>query len=622
MAGKSYLSSKKKKGVFLFLPEQKRRWTPPVRTTYAPLWRRLFVNERSRDTKEQRALFDALRDRYETEWTDEDRKQVLHEIAERLSYSQAYDALTMCVVGLIRAESVFWCPEAPENLRAHEDFLNNKDSWRSEFIDVVSSFFEYLSSFGDVPSGMFRVPLHSVMPTETIDDTINVFARSPRCFSLLADTFDRNIRDVHGIAPHAEITKTPKGAKALGMTTEEGMRAFLCDTPFSQLFQVSIQIGVPFALNFEHTHVLGGSGSGKTSFLAQLTLEHLRHPERPSIIIVDSQDSLIPQVRRLAEIQSRLTYIDPRNPPSINLFEGGGAFDTYRYLFSSILDMELTGKQETFFKFVVRLLQEVPNATIKDLVHITSTLDRYQSYIALLPEAHQQFFREDYAMAYRDTRSQVRTRLQGIYADETLSALLSGARTDLDIAEVLNGGGVLLVDTSKDVLGGASSAFGKVFIFLIMKAIYGRKERHPTFLLVDEAFEYFSSTIDDMLNQMRKFRCGCVFAHHNLTQATPELRASLASSTSIKLASRLTASDARVMASEMHTTPEFITNLPSLHFALYARDVTQQAIRVEVTPGVLDHEPSVEILEITRKPLLAPDPQNIDVIDEKPSETW
>lgn len=443
-------------------------------------------------------------------------------------------------------------------------------------------------------------------------------------FPTLCNRLSRNLHEVSNVphdAIHSESLKLIRPTDYIGL---DPARAYLKGSPLLQILQTRIPIHIPLDTYFEHTHIVGGSGSGKTSYLAQFILDQIRNEEKPALVIVDSQDYLIPQVRRLAEIQDRITYIDPRNPPSINLFEGGATFDIYKYLFGSILDMELTGKQETFFKFVVRLLQEVPEATMDDLVHVTTSLDGFEQYIKQLPTAHQQFFKDDYTMTYRDTRAQVRTRLQGILADETLSQLLSGKQTEIDIESILNTGGILLVDTSKDALGSASGDFGKVFIFLLMKALYGRKNRHPTFLIADEAFEYFSSTIDDMLNQMRKFRCGCVFAHQNLGQASPELRASFASSTSIKLASQLSQSDARAMAGEMHTTPDFITSLPRLHFALYARGVTKSAVSIEVTPGVLDREPQVELERVTRIKQTFPvtEPDDIDKIDEKPSDVW
>lgn len=483
------------------------------------------MNERKRYEREKAKQLEALRAQYSQKWDEQARNAFFASMYRDLPF-QIHDELSQCIIELMGDEYVLWPPEDTERLQEHQIFIDDIEGWTGVYQQTLMPLLQYIGSMAPMGGGHLYTYFGNLVGSSLVEEIItNFYDIEYPMFDKLLETFDRNVRRANGVEQGLELTKQLKSPAMLGMTTEQGILAFLDDTPFLDIFLTRVPVAIPFDLYFEHQHVCGGSGSGKSSYLAQFALEQIRHPERPSIIIVDSQDNLIPQVRRLAEIQDRVTYIDPRNPPSINLFDGGGAFDTYRYLFSTILGMELTGKQETFFKFIVRLLQEVPRATLKDLVDITVSTEKYNQYIERLPEPHRQFFENDYQQTYKDTRAQVRTRLQGILADETLFQFLWGNSTELDIQDIISNGGVLLVDTSRDALGEASSMFGKVFIFLIMKAVYGRQDRHPLFLIVDEVQEYVSSTIDTMLNQMRKFRCGCVFAHQNLNQASPELRA-------------------------------------------------------------------------------------------------
>jgi len=111
--------------------------------------------------------------------------------------------------------------------------------------------------------------------------------------------------------------------------------------------------------------------------------------------------------------------------------------------------------------------------------------------------------------------------------------------------------------------------------------------------VVDEAASVFDTNIDDLLTDARKYRCGCLFAHQYLQQGTAALQASLAANTSIKFASGLSAADARKMAPEMRTTPDFILDQPRLQFAAHIRNVTPHAVSIPVTPGVLDRLPKL-----------------------------
>jgi hypothetical protein len=304
----------------------------------------------------------------------------------------------------------------------------------------------------------------------------------------------------------------------------------------------------------------------------------------------------------LQAIQDRIVYVDPRTPPAINLFDLGGEFDAFLWLFSALLQQDLTGKQTTFLRFLIALMQQLPAATVHDLIAATVDPGAYQEYIDQLPETHRQFFRDDFPKTYGDTRAQVRTRLQGIVADPVLNNVLNSSHTDIDVGAALNGK-VLLIDTQKDILKGASAPLGQVFIFLILQALFARasipeKHRYPVMLIVDEAHEYVSneSQIDLLLNQARKFACSVTLAFQNLTQASADLRATLMSSTSIKACSQVSYADATTFAKNMGRTPvDFVAEQPSLHFAVYVRGETPQALSIQVTPGLLDREETVDV---------------------------
>ena len=87
------------------------------------------------------------------------------------------------------------------------------------------------------------------------------------------------------------------------------------------------------------------------------------------------------------------------------------------------------------------------------------------------------------------------------------------------------------------------------------------ERRRSTFVYIDEAHEYFDNTIDEMLNQARKFRVGMVLAHQNLDQLSERLRATIMASTSIKFAGGVSARDASAFAREMRCEPDFVQGM-------------------------------------------------------------
>src|SRR3984957_7418916 len=81
---------------------------------------------------------------------------------------------------------------------------------------------------------------------------------------------------------------------------------------------------------YEHMHVVGGSGHGKTQLLQRLILEDLQRERPPALIIIDSQGEMLRKLQQLelfapgGPLSRRLIIIDPEDvehPPALNMFD-------------------------------------------------------------------------------------------------------------------------------------------------------------------------------------------------------------------------------------------------------------------------------------------------------------
>jgi len=405
----------------------------------------------------------------------------------------------------------------------------------------------------------------------------------------------------------------------------EMVDAYLGDTPFQELFKTPVPLKLTHEERFSHMHIVGGTGAGKTSLIERLILHDIRSEDSPSIVVIDPHSDLIQRLTsRDLGIEDRVVIIDPRDiqfPPALNIFAlnkdrfdsydevtreqvSAGVIQTFDYLFSGLLGADLTAKQGVFFRYVARLMLAMPdamgrNATILDMLRLMSDEGPYEAAIESLPDIPREFFRNDFrSKTFAQTKEQIRYRLQAILENPTMARLFTSPETKVDIFNELNRGAIILVDTAKDYLKGASANFGRVFISLVLQAVLERaaipaNERKATFIFVDEAASYFDSNIDDLLTEARKYRCGMVLAHQYLDQASSSLRASLAANTGIKFAAGLSATDARSMAPEMRTTADFILDQPRLQFAAHIRNVTPHAVSIPIVPGALDGQPKL-----------------------------
>lgn len=450
-------------------------------------------------------------------------------------------------------------------------------------------------------------------------------------FAELRTQLDRNLHYASGVDYPAASHKlvTPEQYKG---TPREIVPAYLANTPLEALFYVPIPFAFTDERRFEHMHIVGGSGHGKTQLLQHLILHDLEREERPSLIVIDSQGEMLRKIQNLklfAEQADRLVIIDPEQySPALNMFDTSnaraadyselhreqlqaGVIELYNYIFASIA-AEMTSRQSTAFAFVARLMLSIPGATIHTLRKLMEdpaaslAHSPFREHIAKLePTARAYFENQFFTKRYGDLKQQIARRLYGVLSVPAFDRMFSAAECKLDMFDAMQSGKVVLVNTSKALLkSDASALFGRYIIALVIRAVFERvasRVRRPTYLIVDEASEYFDDNIQMLLEQARKFNVGIVLAHQHLDQLSTGLKSAIAANTAIKLAGGVNDRDARALASDMRTSPDFIASMQkhakSTEFACYVRNTTAQALRLTIPFGTLEAAPTMSSKE-------------------------
>lgn len=476
------------------------------------------------------------------------------------------------------------------------------------------------------------VPVIDVLPDVggvVLDMTSPFFAETVGDLDLFTDLrrqLDRNVTRASAGTPGNKIVLSTqhKGSP------HEIVHLYLQGTPFERLFEAQVPFSFADERRFEHMHVIGGSGHGKTQLLQHLILQDLQRDEPPALIVIDSQGDMLRKIQQLdlfthSPLAGRLVIIDPEDvehPPALNMFDmtnarlagyslahreqiEAGVIELYNYIFGA-LAAELTQKQSTAFAYVSRLMLSMPGATIHTLRELMEdgapSIERspFAEHIVRLDPTAQAFFQNQFfSRAFSQTKQQIARRLYGVLQVPAFDRMFSAPRNKLDMFEAIQQGRIILVNTSKALLKtDASALFGRYMIALAMKAAFERvavTNRNPAFLIVDEAAEYFDENLEALLSQARKFNMGVLFAHQHLDQLSPALRSSVAANTSIKLAGGIADRDARALAPDMRTTAEFISSTrkypDATEFACYIRNVTDNAVRLQIPFGTLEAAP-------------------------------
>lgn len=629
------------------------RWQPSV---FTPFFSR-FTNQKAAELQETEELYQrASRLHARFQYADEEtarafRFELFSRFEERVPEPLRSAFYATLAVFLRLETTIFELPpfepslslremvELRDALRRKQNFHANEERILGLLSDCVVAILEHIAEL--LPEALdpspFTIPLIYALPEpKKLIDSLYGTLWDQRyvdagIFVAITRQMHFNLCTASGIQHPHEPEKAFKLPSQSVAPLAEIVEAYLHDTPFEELFKAPVPLRLTHEERFSHMEIVGGSGAGKTQLLQNLILHDLQSEDPPALVIVDSQGDLIEKISHLAlfdgPLKDRLVLITPKeidHPPALNIFDinrsrlgsydavakeqvTAGVIETFDYLFSGLIGADLTAKQGVFFRYIARLMLALPetmgrSATILDLMNLMDDPEPYQAAIQALPDLQRQFFVRDFVSkpgrkgTFDQTREQIRYRLQALIENPTLARLFTSPSTRIDLFEELNRGSIVLVDTAKDFLKGASAHFGRIFIALTLQAVLERaaipeRERKPAFLIVDEAADYFDSNIDDLLTETRKYKLGAVFAHQYLDQCTSSLRASLAANTAIKMASGVSTSDARALAPDMRTTADFILSQPRLHFACHIRNVTPQAVSIPVAVGKLEREP-------------------------------
>jgi hypothetical protein len=451
--------------------------------------------------------------------------------------------------------------------------------------------------------------------------TNNLFARH-------RERIETNIIIVSGGNPAdpTAFKRAPKlPAKSDIKDQAELVGTYLGGTPIADLFAGTLDFTIPNRTRFEHHHIVAGSGHGKTQTLQYMISEDLEAVARGerSVIVLDSQGDLIRNISNLKlfapgePLHERVVIIDPTDveyPVSLNLFDVGlerldqysqldrerltnSILELYDFVLGSLLSAEMTQKQNVIFRYVMRLMLHIPDATIhtlRELMEPNSEV-KFAVHIDKLSGTARNFFETEFpSREFVQTRRQVLRRLWGILENQSFERMFSHPRSKLDLFAEMNAGKVILINTAKDLLKEqGTEIFGRFFIALIAQAAQERAtlaegERMPTFVYIDEAADYFDRNIGLILSQARKFNVGMVLAHQYLGQLEPKLQEAFAANTSIKFAGGVSARDARTMAPMLYCEPGLIEAQPKGSFAAYVRDVTKSALPLRFPFGHME----------------------------------
>lgn len=406
---------------------------------------------------------------------------------------------------------------------------------------------------------------------EQIGSLADRFFSSDEFFKKLQLQLTHNLRDQKSVFPE-------------DYQGDNAAYAYLKGTPLLPLAERTV--GVKLEKRTHHTHIVAGSGWGKTTLLEYMIEQDLE--DDCCVVVLDNQRQIIPALAR-RDVEDAV-YLSPSHALGINLFDVGYAslrqerdgeqainaiVELLEYVLGALMDAELTSKQQIVFQYAIQLAIAVPNPGIRELLNIlnSKSLTDYEESIDTLPSTVQEFLRTEFGHdQFTSTKKEIGWRIWSMLKNPTLARIFSAPSNPVDMYRLLETKKLVLIDSDINLLSErGSSLFGRMFIAFMLQAARRRFQgkHRRVYFYIDEAPIYFDRNLATMLEQARKADIGIILAHQELEQARNRgLLSSLQGNTATKFAGGLSDADARSMASNMRVTAEFIKDQQPHHFAL------------------------------------------------------
>lgn len=318
-----------------------------------------------------------------------------------------------------------------------------------------------------------------------------------------------------------------------------------------------------------HMYVIGKSGTGKSTMLANMIINDLKHDE--GLAVVDPHGDLIETILNYIPKHriNDVIILDPADPHAVvkmNLFEGGSM--VHRELIASgivaIFQKMYANSWGPRLEYILRnalltLLSQ--NAKLEDVLRILTDA-RYRKSIVdtMEDQVLKNFWQKEFDVMPDRLRNEaispILNKVGQFVTSPLIRNIVNTNTSSFDIEAVMNEGKILLVNVSQGKLGEDNTALlGAMIITKIQLAAMNRvyvaeESRRDFYLYIDEFQNFATTSFIKILSEARKYRLNLILANQYMAQIPDEVKSAIFGNAGSMMSFILGASDAEWMHKE------------------------------------------------------------------------
>jgi Type IV secretion-system coupling protein DNA-binding domain len=297
---------------------------------------------------------------------------------------------------------------------------------------------------------------------------------------------------------------------------------------------VEVQASIPREARASHVHVIGATGTGKSTLLLNLIADDIARGY--GVCVLDPHGDLVDDVlaRMPDDRRADVCLLDPADPDyavGFNVLKATSEVEKnllasdmvaiFRRHSTSWGDAMSTVLGNT----VLALLESPHGGTLLTLRRFLAD-DRFRrDYIAVIADPYvQHFWEKEYPLIGARSLGPILTRLDQFLRPRLLREVLGQQEAKLDVGSMVEGRGIILARLAQGGIGTENAhLLGSLLLTKLHQAVLARQElppslRHPHYVYIDECQHFIGESVGALLSEARKFGVGFTLAHQYLGQ--------------------------------------------------------------------------------------------------------
>lgn len=320
----------------------------------------------------------------------------------------------------------------------------------------------------------------------------------------------------------------------------------------------------------KHVYVIGKTGTGKTTMIANMAINDMRNREGLAVIDPhgDLSDILLHYVPsyRLNDV----VYLEPfdtahpfwinpleiKNPVHKELVASGIVS-----IFSKLYAYSWGPRLEYILRNVILTLLEYPNSTLVMALDLLSDQNFRQDVLTKVNDkVLQNFWHNEFDKMHPRLKSEaiapIQNKVGQFVQSPTIRQIIGHTTSTIDLENIMNQGKILILNLSQGKLGEDNAALlGAMFITKMQLAAMNRvnvpeEQRKDFYLYVDEFQNFATTSFIKILSEARKYRLDLILANQYIGQVEETVQKAIFGNAGSLISFVIGAQDAAALSKE------------------------------------------------------------------------